>query len=167
MGTPKTPAQVADMLVRKFPQTLTPATLQEYGLESTSEQANQISRELLSLNLFWAQCAVQTVLSDSESSLVVAELRRSARDERGPELGTGEQAQRAYFAELGERQATYTKIMQDGGAPIAIFTEAASLLEAARAVHREDRQKVLALFVDLVPVDELGEELDDIDLTQS
>ncbi|MFQ5992167.1 MAG: hypothetical protein ACE5NA_06980 [Nitrospiraceae bacterium] len=167
MGTPKKPAQVADLLVRKFPQTLTPAILEEYGLESTPEQAKQISRELLSLNLFWAQCAVQTVLSDSESSLVVAELQRSACDERGPELGTGEQAQRAYFAELGERRATYTKIMQEGGAPIAIFTEAASLLEAARAVRREDRQKVLALFVDLVPVDELGEELDDIDLDDS
>ena len=43
------------------------------------------------------------------------------------------------------------------GAMTRVFAEAASILESGWAVPSEDRQKILALLLDLVPVDPIGE----------
>ena len=44
-----------------------------------------------------------------------------------------------------------------------MFGEAARMLESEGVVTMEDRQKLLVLFIDLVPVDTFGEVLRELD----
>jgi hypothetical protein len=81
------------------------------------------------------------------------------------ELGLEGQAAQVFFKEAEERRQTYDQIVQEGGSPVAVFTECAAILESAWAVKSEDRQKILALLVDLIPVDQIGELVEDWQLT--
>jgi len=40
---------------------------------------------------------------------------------------------------------------------VAVATEAAAIMEQTGAIRTEDRQRALALLIDEIPVDELGE----------
>ena len=62
-----------------------------------------------------------------------------------------------YFQEAEERRQAYDQIVQESGSPIAVMTETASILESDGAVTAEDYQKLLALLIDVVPVEGIGE----------
>ena len=55
---PQTPAQAADALYAILAHVLSSATLEEYGIHATAEQTRQITRELLSVNLYWIHSAL-------------------------------------------------------------------------------------------------------------
>ena len=57
--------------------------------------------------------------------------------------------------------------MQEGGSPIAVFGESAGSLEFSGAIEAGDRQKLLALFIDVIPVDACGELVAGLELTDS
>ena len=46
-----TPAEAATELLKTMPPPITASQLQEYGIEAPDENAQQIAREILSLNL--------------------------------------------------------------------------------------------------------------------
>ncbi|MBM4123368.1 MAG: hypothetical protein FJ246_00195 [Nitrospira sp.] len=161
---PQTPAQAAQALYAILPHAMTQAALEEYGIDAAPEQAQQITRELLSVNLYWVQSALQMVLTKTASERVLLALREHLRSVWETDLGLNGQDVQGYFEEAEERRHTYDLIVQEGGAPVAVFTECAGILESAWALRAEDRSKALALFIDLVPVDEIGEVLEGSDL---
>jgi hypothetical protein len=61
------------------------------------------------------------------------------------------------MSEATKRRATYEQIVREGGSPIAVATEFCMRLTTVGAVRDEDRPRLLALVIDLVPVEELGE----------
>ena len=54
-----TPRQAAVALAAAMPTGLSVQQLEEYGIEATTEQAQAITREVLSLNLFWIFAAIE------------------------------------------------------------------------------------------------------------
>ena len=72
-----------------------------------------------------------------------------------------------YFEEMEGRRSTYDRVVQEGGTPVMVFTESASILESVGTVQPEDRQKILALLIDLIPVDPIGEQVAELDLTDT
>ena len=54
-----TPKQAAVALVAAMPTGLSVEQLEEYGIEATTEQAQAITQEVLSLNLFWIFAAIE------------------------------------------------------------------------------------------------------------
>ena len=160
----RTPQEAAEALYAAIPHALSRAMLEDYGIEATIEQARQITQELLSLNLFWIRCALEAVLPPKLRELVLGELRGRILSGWGSDLALdGLDAQR-YFQEAEERRRIYAQAMQEGASPVMIATETAAILGANSAVQPEDRVKVVALVTDLVPVDELGELVDQIRL---
>ncbi len=144
---------------------LSGAALEDYGLSVSREQGDQILRELLSLCLFWAWSALDAGLSDTNRDRAWDALVQRVREAWVPELGLPQQTLDSYPAELAQRQRFYGSLAREGGNPVAIATEAAGLLETESLIEPEDRLKLLALMVDLVPVDELGEAVEGLEIT--
>ncbi|MBI4401186.1 MAG: hypothetical protein HY581_06105 [Nitrospirae bacterium] len=163
--TPLTPWQAAEAIYGLIPHAVSPATLEDYGIDATPEQAQQITRELLSLGLFWARWALRAALSEQDRKRVFGELRQCLVNKWSSELGQQGQDVQQFFEEVEARGRAYDQVMEEGASPVAIATEAAALAEADGVVRLEDRQKLLALFIDLVPVDELGEMATELSLT--
>ena len=162
---PQTAQQAAESVFALFPLPLAQATLEEYGVEATDEQIQLITREVLSLNLFWTHHALLSVLSKIEGERVFDELCRYVRAAWETMLGLDQPALAGYFEEAAERRALYDQIVQEGGSPIAVFTETAALAEPDGAIRPEDSQKFLALLIDLIPVEAIGETVEGMDLT--
>jgi hypothetical protein len=160
----KTPAQSAQDLYQLISRALSQAALEDYGINATTEQANHILRELLSLSLFWARSALEAGLSDKDSRRVWIELQQCVHHAWESELGLKGHDVASYFKELDARRLIYVRVTSEGGAPIAVATEAVSVLETEAVIEPADHQKILALFIDLVPADELGEAVEELEL---
>ncbi|MGH7208230.1 MAG: hypothetical protein ACREIL_02480 [Nitrospiraceae bacterium] len=163
--TPKTPSQAADALYALIPHAVPRATLEEYGIDATAEQARQISREVISLSLFWVRSALQVALPKPSRERVFGELRQRIVESWQSDLGQEGYDAEQYFEELEGRRSTYEGVVQKGGPPVMVSTEAAAILESGGAVSPEDFQKILALLLDLIPVDAIGELVTELDLT--
>lgn len=162
---PQTAQQAAESVFDLFPLPLAQSTLDEYGIDAAPEQVPALTRELLSLNLFWAHHALSTVLSETEGERVFGELCRYIRAAWQTRFGLAGQAGSDYFEEAAERRARYEQIVQEGGSPISVFTETAALAESEGAIGPEDGKKFLALLIDLIPVEAIGETVEGMDLT--
>ncbi len=164
MSARHTPAQAAESLFRVMPRAVSPSMLEEYGIEAPREQAQHITRELLSLSLFWARWALRTHMSARNAELVLDEFRQCVLRNWDTSLGQVGQDVQRYFDDMQERHLTYDEIIKEGGTPVAVATEAASIMEQIGAIRTEDRQRALALLIDQIPVDELGEMAENIKL---
>jgi hypothetical protein len=160
---PDSQTKIAGALYAVFPRAVSPATLEEYGIDVGPAQAQRLTRELLSLSLFWARSAVEVVLPPKDAARIFDALRARVVQSWDGELGLAGQDVNAYFAEQEERRRTYDAIIKERGEPIAVASEAAALLVHEGVVRQEDRGKVLALLTDLTPVDELGEIIQEIE----
>lgn len=152
-----TPAQAADALYALLPRALSHATLEEYGISASPAQAQQFTRELLSVNLFWIDSALKVSLSGTDSAKVLEALHQRLLNAWTSEFGLEGYDPQQFFKEADERREAYDRIIQEGGAPIAVLTETAAILEAEGAIEAEERQKLLALFFDLVPEEQIGD----------
>jgi hypothetical protein len=163
--SPTTPYQVAEALYAMIPHAVSRATLEEYGIDGTPDQVRQITREVLSLSLFWVYSALEVTLPKSSQERVFGELRQRLVKSWQSELGQEGQAVEEYFEEMEGRRSTYDGVVRDGGTPVMVFAEAADILESGGAMPSEDRQKILALLLDLIPVDPIGELVAELHLT--
>jgi hypothetical protein len=154
---PCNPAQAAEALYGLLPRAVSRDTLEEYGVEATAAQARQITRELLSVNLFWVESALKVSLAKKDAELVFEALRRRVTADWTSGFGLEGHDPQDYFREVGERRQAYDRIVQDGGEPIAVLMETVSLLEADGTFGAEVRPKILGLLVDLVPEEAIGD----------
>jgi hypothetical protein len=161
-----TPREAAEFLYAAMPRAMTLETLSEYGLGVSLEQARHITREILSLNLYWVHTALRASLRADEAERVFSELTQCI--ERGwKDFGLQGGDYAAALEEATHRRAGYDQIVQEGGSPIAVFSESAASLEFSGAIETGNRQNLLALFIDMIPVDTFGELVDGLDLGDS
>ncbi|MSQ77469.1 MAG: hypothetical protein EXR97_03310 [Nitrospiraceae bacterium] len=158
------PADAAQNFYAIISRALSGAALEDYGLSVSPAQGDQILRELLSLCLFWAWSALDAGLADKNRDRVWAMLLQRVNDAWASELALPPQDLGSYVAELSQRRRLYESLAREGGNPLAIATEAAGFMESESIVEPEDRLKMLALMVDLVPVDELGAAVEELEI---
>lgn len=159
------PADAAQNFYAIISRALSGAALEDYGLSVSRAQGDQILRELLSLCLFWAWSALDAGLSDKNRDRVWAMLLQRVNDAWASELALPLQDLDSYAAELSQRRRLYESLAREGGNPVAIATEATGFMEAESIIESEDRLKLLALMVDLMPVDELGAAVEELEIT--
>lgn len=158
------PTEAANHLFAIISRSLSGAALEDYGLFASREQGDQLLREVLSLCLFWAWAALDTGLSDKNRDRVWNQLLERVRAAWESELGLPPETLVEYPAELARRRLLYESLTREGADPPAVAAEAAGVMEAESLVDSEDRPKLLALLVDLVPADELGQAVEEMDL---
>ena len=159
------PTDAAQNLYAIISRALSGAALEDYGLSVSREQGDQVLRELLSLCLFWAWSALDAGLSDKDRDCVWEALAQCVRKVWTVELGLVPQDLDGYSAELAARRRLYESLTREGGDPVVVAAEAASRMEMESVIEPEDRPKMLALLIDLVPADELGEAMEELQIT--
>jgi hypothetical protein len=154
-----TPEEAAQALYAVMPRAISRALLEEYGIEATEDQARDLTKEVLSLNLYWVRAAIdahiprqyRTVLFDRLVELIQQDWE-SFHQQGRPWAD--------YLREFHEREAVYRPIGNEPGGDLTVAKEAGTILEDQATVSAEDRTKVLAFLVDHVPLDRYGEILD-------
>lgn len=158
-----TPAQAAAELMKTMPSPLSVAQLEEYGIEASKDRARHISREVLSLNLYWILAAIDAHIPQKYRVAITDLLFESIRTGwwAGDRLGSG--TWEDYRKELDERRTLYRRLVdEEGMSHLAVSAEAASLIEDQGIVASEDRQKLLVLLIDYAPAAQYGKLLDEV-----
>jgi hypothetical protein len=164
---PSEPRETAEQLYALIPHALSRDTLMEYGLDVSEEQAQHITREMLSLNLYWIHAALVVSLPARDGTRVFRELQRRIETGWGDEFLLQRHDVQSYWVEMVERRTVYDDLMRSGGTPPSLYLEAAASLESSQAVQAEDRQRLLALFIDLIPEEAIGDVATNIELTDA
>ena len=159
------PTDAAQNLHHIMSRALSGAALEDYGLSLSREQGDRILRELLTLCLFWAWSALDSGLSDKDRDRVWAALAHRIKEAWAAELGLPPQDFDGYLSEFAQRRRLYENLTREGAEPAAVAAEAAGVMEADSLIEPEDRPKLLALLVDLVPADELGQAVEELEIS--
>lgn len=157
-----TPSQAVTALLRMMPAPISVQQLDEYGITASESNVQVISREILSLNLYWILAAIDAHIPLKYRASIIDPLLESVKRtwwETGKlDLGTWE----AYQEELEERRAEYGRLVdQEGMNHMAVSAEAASRIEDQGGVLSEDRSKLLVLLIDYAPAAEYGKLLEE------
>lgn len=157
-----TPRQAAVALVAAMPTGLSVQQLEEYGIEATVEQAQAITQEVLSLNLFWIFAAIEAYIPQQYQSALSDLILDTMKAGWGTTIQVGSASWAAYVNEWQERRRLYSRLVEEGMSPLAVNAEAAALIEENRLVKEEERRNLLTLLIDFVPVDTYGQLLEDV-----
>ena len=145
-----------------MPTGLSVQQLEEYGIEVTAEQAQAITQEVLSLNLFWVLAAIEAHIPQKYQSALSDHMLASIEAGWGTTVPVGSTSWDSYLNEWQERRTRYSRLVEEGMSPLGVSAEAAALMEENRIVKEAERRNLLTLLIDFVPVDTYGQLLQDI-----
>jgi hypothetical protein len=157
-----TPRQAAVALVAAIPTGLSVQQLEEYGIEATTEQAQAITREVLSLNLFWVFAAIEAHIPQKYQSALSDHMLTSIETGWGATVPAGSSSWTDYLNEWQERRRRYSRLVEEGMSPLGVSAGAAALMEDNRLVTEAERRNLLTLLIDFVPVDTYGQLLENV-----
>jgi len=157
-----TPREAASALVAAMPGAVTEATLDEYGIEPSPARAQALTRELLSLNLFWMQAAIDAHIPQKYQQAVIELVWQAIEAGWGTTYPVGPVSWNQFTMEWSQRRGRYERLVRDGASALAVSTEVGIWLEEQRLVDEEDRRNVLTLLIDSVPVETYGRLLEDV-----
>ena len=157
-----TQRQAAAVLVAAMPIGVSVQQLEEYGIEATTEQAQAITQEVLSLNLFWIFAAIEAHIPRKYQSALSELILDTMKAGWGTTVPVGSVSWTAYLNEWQERRRRYSRLVEEGMSPLAVSAEAATLMEENRLVKEVERGNLLTLLIDFVPVDTYGQLLGDV-----
>ena len=157
-----TPKQAAAALVAAMPIGVSVQQLEEYGIEATTEQAQAITQEVLSLNLFWIFAAIEALIPQKYQSALSELILESMEIGWGTTVPVGSATWTAFLNEWQERRRRYTRLVEEGVSPLAVSAEAAALMEENQLIKEAERRNLLTLLIDFVPVDTYGQLLEDV-----
>jgi len=157
-----TPRQAAAALVAAMPTGLSVQQLEEYGIEATVEQAQSITQEVLSLNLFWIFAAIEAHIPQKYQSALSELILASIEAGWGTTVPVGSASWTAYLNDWQDRRSRYSRLVEEGMSPLAVSAEAATLMEENRLVKETERHNLLTLLIDFVPVDAYGQLLENV-----
>lgn len=156
-----TPKEAATALLAAMPTGVTKSQLEEYGIEATAERAEVLTREILSLNLFWVMAAIEAHIPQKFQALVSDVVLQSVESGWGTTYPAGADAWTTFLAESRDRRKRYQRLLNDGMSSLAISAEVGMWLEEQRIVSEEERRNVLTLLIDSMPIETYGALLQD------
>jgi hypothetical protein len=157
-----TPRQAAAALVAAMPIGVSVQQLEEYGIEATAEQAQAITQEVLSLNLFWIFAAIEAHIPQKYQPALSELILALMETGWGLTVPVGSVSWTDYLNEWQERRRWYSRLVEEGVSPLAVSAEAATFMEENRLVKEVERGNLLTLLIDFVPVDTYGQLLEDV-----
>lgn len=157
-----TPKEAAEALSAALPAGITPSNLDEYGIMPTAERAQAVSREVLSLNLFWIGEAIDAHIPQKYRSLIAGLVLEAVESAWPDAYGAGGMAWATFVTEWRDRKRHYERLVRDGASHLTVSAEVALSLEEQGVVNEEERRNVLTLLIDSVAVESYGQLLQDV-----
>ncbi|MCP9455828.1 MAG: hypothetical protein NNA18_06955 [Nitrospira sp.] len=157
-----TPLEAATALFRLMPQPPTAIQLEEYGLSISTSDLPILSRELLSLNLYWILAAIDAHVPSRYRTAIRTSLFQTIQSTWWNSGYLGEGSWDDYLKEMTDRCAHYAHLVDyEGMSHMAVSAEAVSFLEDRGIVtSEEDRNKLLVFLIDCAPAAEYGKLLE-------
>ncbi|MDH5666674.1 MAG: hypothetical protein OEY86_01510 [Nitrospira sp.] len=156
-----TPAEAVAALLRIMPKPLSVELLEEYGITVSESDIQVISREIVSLNVYWILAAIDAHIPLKYRAAIIDPLVESVKRTWWETGGLGSGTWEAYRQELDERRAEYGHLVDyEGMNHMAVSAEAASRIEDHGGISSEDRSKLLVLLIDHAPAAEYGKLLE-------
>ena len=153
----------ATLLYDAIAPSLSVQALREYGLDPSHDAAIELLREILALDLYWAESAVTAALR-KDAGPVIGRLERLVAA-RCSSLNRPGENPTVWLEAVRARADAYARVVQQDGEPIAVFQEAAEHLESRGILGREGRPAFLAFCIDFVPVEQFGELVEGLEVT--
>ncbi|MCG3778019.1 MAG: hypothetical protein JW388_0725 [Nitrospira sp.] len=157
-----TPKQAALALMAAMPIGPSVQQLEEYGIDATTEQAQAMTQEVLSLNLFWIFASIEAHIPQKYQAVLSDFILNTMEVDWGKTNPVGPAVWTAYLTEWQERRGRYGRLVEEGLSPLAVSAAAAELMEERHLVIEGQQQNLLTLLVDFVPVDTYGQLLQDV-----
>jgi hypothetical protein len=157
-----TPRQAAVALVAAMPKGVSLQQLEEYGIQATTEQAQAITQEVLSLNLFWIFAAIDAHIPQKYQRAISELIMETMETGWGTILPVGSANWTLYLDQWQDRRRRYSRLVEEGVSPLAVGAEAATLMEENHLVREAERRNLLTLLIDFVPIDSYGRLLEDV-----
>jgi len=136
--------------------------LEEYGIKATTEQAQAITQEVLSLNLFWIFAAIDAHIPQKYQSAISELIMDAMKTGWGTILPVGSANWTVYLNQWQDRRRRYSRLVEEGVSPLAVSAEAATLMEENRLIKEAERHNLLTLLIDFAPIDSYGRLLEDV-----
>jgi hypothetical protein len=152
-----TPPSPDERLYRLMPHAVSTDTLQEYGIDWTPEQCRHLTVHLLSINLYWIRSALEAHLARQDATSIFSALQRRIETGWESDFDLRGWDPHLWWSRFEENRTGYDRAMRERNEPVSVALEAIDALESDGTMHAEDRPKLLALLIDLVPVEEYGE----------
>lgn len=149
--------QAAHTFFHLIPPSLAPDFLLDYGLEVSQDQAQSITWEILLLSSYWIRCATHAGIPQEAGEAIWEGVLEQIRNRWENRFGFVHRSIDQFFEDMKHKFEAWHAITQQGGEPIAILTKVASDLESEGVIPRGEEQKLLVLFLDLVPIEEIGQ----------
>ncbi len=127
------------------------------------EQALAITWEIVLLSMYWIQCALEVGVPEQTGKSIWKQVQGQVRARWDSRFGFVYQPIDQFFSDLETKGKVWDALAEEGGEPIAILNEATSEMELNGNIPRGERQKLLVLFLDLVPVEEIGQAVAEIE----
>ncbi|HJR75995.1 MAG TPA: hypothetical protein VJ805_03445, partial [Nitrospiraceae bacterium] len=130
-----TPEEAAQVLYDIIPRGMSRELLEEYGIGATDEQAGRVTREVLSLNLYWVRAAIEAHIPRQYRNVLFERLLQLIRQDWEEGLRQKGKSWEEFLTELAERDERYRPFGNQPGGELAVATEAGALLEDHGAVQ--------------------------------
>ena len=158
---PMTPAEAASALYKLLPRHLSVEFLSDYGLDVGESQAADITREILSFNLYWVSAAINAHIPRQYREVLFNRVLELIRADWAKEFKLQDVEWKDFLAEMEARREVYAPVGDLEGGAEAASEEVANILEEAGALQSHDRPKLLVLLPDVVPLDKYSALLDE------
>jgi hypothetical protein len=157
-----TPKQAAVALIAAMPTGVSVQQLEEYGIAATTEQAQAITSEVLSLNLFWIFASIEAHIPQKYQAVLSEFILDTMEAGWGTTIPVGSMAWASYLNEWQERRGRYGRLVEEGMNPLGISAAAADLMEERQLVNEDERRNLLTFLIDFAPVETYGQLLQDV-----
>ena len=148
--------QTSHALFDLIPPSVAPDFLKDYELDLAPRQAQAITIMLLSLTTYWITSAIRFSIPEPVCGQMLRDIQERVREKWGSRFGLVHVPIDPALSVMEKQHQTWEGLVQHGGEPIAVLHEAAGSLAADGMPASCDEQKILAVLVDLVPLDEIG-----------
>jgi len=152
-----TSQRAAENLLALIPQAIPLEVLENYGLTITLSEAEALSVEILSLTMFWIKDALSAGITADYRKKVWGEITGGLAREWNTKVGFETLTPSQFIEGMEKAHSAWDDIRDPGIEPITLFTQAATDLETRGILTSQTHQNAIGLFLDFVPVDEIGE----------
>ena len=148
--------QTTNALFDLIPPAVAPDFLKDYGLDLTPSQAQAVTVMLLSLNTYWITGAIRAGIPEPACGRMLRMIQERIREKWGSRFGLVHVPVEPSLSAMEQQHQAWEHLVRHGGEPIAVLHDAAGSLAADGMPASCDTQNILAVLIDLVPLDDIG-----------
>ena len=157
--------QTANALFDLIPPAVAPDFLKDYGLDLTPGQARAMTTMLLSLTLYWINCAIRVSIPEPVCGHMFRVIQERVSEKWGSRFGLVHVPIAQARSVMETQHQTWEHLVRQGGEPVTVLHDAAGRLAADEIPASSDEQKILAVLLDLVPIEEIGAHVAELEQT--